>query len=141
MTSDGQIPVVEGLFAQTAEGPRLLGSRCRSCDTPYFPRSAACHHPDCERSAIDDTTFGPRGTLWSWAVQNYPPPAPARFDEPYTPYTIAVVDLDEGVRVVGRMSGDDPQRLRAGAQVELTIEPLCRDQDGRELLTWKFRAL
>ncbi|MAE97296.1 MAG: DNA-binding protein [Deltaproteobacteria bacterium] len=141
MSSNEQIPVVEGLFAETAAGPRLLGSRCRSCNTPYFPRSPACHHPVCTRSEVDDTAFGPRGKLWSWAVQNYPPPPPARFDEPYVPYTVGVVDLEDGLRVVGRMSVDDAKSLRAGVEVELAIEPLCHDEQGREVMSWAFRPL
>ena len=44
--------VTEGLFAETAEGPRLLGSRCETCRTPYFPRSEMCHHPDCRESRM-----------------------------------------------------------------------------------------
>lgn len=141
MTTREQVPVVEGLFAKTADGPRLLGSRCRSCGTPYFPKAALCHHPECTKSRIDDAAFGPRGKLWSWAIQNYPPPPPARYEEPYIPYAVGVIDLDDGLRVVGRMSVDDPESLRIGEEVELTIEPICRDEQGREVVTWKFRPL
>ena len=30
---------MDGLFAETAQGPRLLGSRCETCETAYFPRT------------------------------------------------------------------------------------------------------
>jgi len=141
MTTREQIPVTEGLFAETADGPRLLGSRCQTCSTPYFPRSAACHHPECGESRMQDTDFGPSGRLWSCAIQNYPPPPPTRYNEPYTPYAIGVVDLDEGLRVVARMSVDDPESLQLGAEVELTIEPFYRDEDGRDVTTWMFKPL
>ncbi len=141
MTSDEQVPVIEGLFANTSNGPRLLGSRCRDCGTPYFPKAARCHHPRCGGGETADTEFGPRGKLWSWAIQNYPPAPPARYEEPYVPYATGVVDLDDGLRVVGRMSVDDPESLQAGSEVELTIEMLCRDEQGRELVTWKFKPL
>jgi hypothetical protein len=136
-----QIPVAEGFFAETADGPRLLGSRCASCNACYFPRSSICRNPDCEDSAIQDVELGPRGTLWSCALQNYPPPPPARYEEPYQPYAIGVVDLDEGLRVVGRMSVDDPMTLKVGSDVELTIEPIWRDDEGRDVMTWKFKPL
>lgn len=141
MTTHEQIPVTEGLFAETAAGPRLLGSRCRTCNTPYFPRSLTCHNPGCGESRMEDTDFGPRGRLWSCAIQNYPPPLPARYEEPYTPYAVGIVDLDEGLRVVGRMSVDDPYSLQLGTEVELTIEPIYRDDEGREVTTWKFKPL
>jgi uncharacterized OB-fold protein len=136
-----RVPVVEGLFREEEDGPRLVGSRCATCGTPYFPRSDLCHNPDCTRSAMEDARFGPRGTLWSCSVQNYPPPPPARYDEPYRPYALGVVDLADGLRVVGRMAVDDPGDVRVGAPVELVLAPLCREADGTELITWMFRPI
>jgi hypothetical protein len=136
-----RIPVAEGLFAETAAGPRLIGSRCAGCNTPYFPKAAVCHNPECGDSRMQEATFGPRGTLWSCAIQDYPPPAPARYDAPYQPYAVGVVDLADGLRVLGRMSTGDPRRLAVGMDVELVLEPLCRAENGDEVITWKFRPL
>lgn len=136
-----RIPVAEGLFAETADGPRLLGSRCVACRIPYFPKSAVCHNPACTGGTMEDAAFGPRGKLWSCAIQDYPPPAPARYDQPYAPYAMGVVDLPEGLRVLGRMSTDDPRHVEVGVDVELVLEPLCHDEDGNEVITWKFRPL
>jgi len=141
MTTTKRVPVAEGLFIETAEGPRLLGSRCAGCGTPYFPRSAVCHHPECRESKIEEASFGPRGTLWSCAIQNYPPPAPARYDEPYAPYAVGMVDMPEGLRVLARISTDDPKGIEAGAEVELVLERLYLDESGNEVITWKFRPI
>ena len=54
MSEAERVHAVEGLFAETADGARLLGSQCRSCSTAYFPRSKACHNPDCEGSDIEE---------------------------------------------------------------------------------------
>ena len=141
MTTSKRVPVAEGLFIETAEGPRLLGSRCAGCGTPYFPRSAVCHHPECRESKIEEASFGPRGTLWSCAIQNYPPPAPARYEEPYAPYAVGMVDMPEGLRVLARISTDDPKRVEPGAEVELVLERLCLEENGNEVITWKFRPI
>jgi uncharacterized OB-fold protein len=90
---------------------------------------------------MEDASFGPRGTLWSCAIQNYPPPPPARYEEPYTPYALGMVDMLEGLRVVARISTDDPEGVRVGAEVELVLERLCLDEDGNEVITWKFRPI
>lgn len=140
MTTEGT-PVIEGLFTDTDDGARLLGSRCATCDTPYFPRSELCHNPDCDHSDTQDASFGPRGVLWSYSVQNYPPPPPARYDEPYVPYALGVVDLTDGLRVVGRMSVEDPGVLEAGADVELVIGAICHDDDGAPQLSWMFQPV
>ncbi|MCC6641434.1 MAG: OB-fold domain-containing protein [Deltaproteobacteria bacterium] len=134
-----RIPVIEGLFTEGPEGPRLLGSRCVTCATPYFPKSLACHNPSCTEGRMEDAAFGPRGVLFSSAVQNYPPPPPAKYDEPYRPYAVGMVDLAEGLRVLGRIDTPDPSALRGGTPVELSVGHLYRDTEGRDVVTWQFR--
>jgi hypothetical protein len=136
-----RVPVAENLFAETAQGPRLLGSRCATCGTAYFPRTGFCHNPDCTDRSVEDATFGPRGTLWSCAVQHYPPPPPTRYDEPYVPYALGLIDLPEGIRVLGRISTDDPESVELGSEVELVIERLYGDPDGNDVVGWKFRPV
>lgn len=139
MTTTKRLPVTEGLFEETAEGARLLGSRCTTCNSTYFPKSPVCHNPKCSGSAVEDASFGPAGKLWSYSVQHYAPPAPAKFDEPYEPYTLGLVDLPEGLRVLGRMSTDDPNALEVGMNVELVIERIHSDDDGNDVVSWMFR--
>ncbi len=139
MTDTNRVPVIDGLFSEGPQGARLLGSRCLSCATPYFPSAGTCHNPECSDSKIQDASFGPSGTVWSSSIQNYPPPVPARYDEPYVPYALGVVDLDDGLRVVGRMAVDDPSSVSVGDRVELVIEPLCHNEDGSEPISWMFR--
>ncbi len=134
-------PVVEGLFADTADGPRLLGSRCATCGAPYFPKGSICHNPNCTETKMEDVAFGPRGKLWSLAIQSYPPPPPAKFDEPFKPYAMGVIDLEDGLRVVGRISTEDLRTLAPDMDVELVLEPLCREQDGTEVITWMFKPV
>jgi len=141
MTTKKTVPVAEALFTETEDGPRLLGSKCASCGTPYFPRSAVCHNPECRESMMEEASFGPRGTLWSCAIQNYPPPAPARYEEPYTPYALGMVDMPEGLRVLGRISTDDPEGVQVGVEVELVLERLYLDENENEVITWKFRPI
>jgi uncharacterized OB-fold protein len=88
-----------------------------------------------------DVQFGPTGRLWSLAVQNYPPPPPVLTREPYEPYAMGVVDLDDGLRVMGRLDVDDPMQVEVGAEVELVIGALCADADGNDIVTWMFRPV
>jgi hypothetical protein len=134
-------PVIEGLFTETVDGARLLGSRCVTCEVPYFPKSPLCHNPDCTESKMEDASFGPHGTIWSSSVQNYPPPPPPPDDEPHAPYALGVVDLSDGLRVVGRMAVQDPKSVKVGGKVELVIEPLCAEEDGTQVTTWMFRPI
>lgn len=131
-------PCVPGLFSEDG-GARLHGVRCRSCGTPYFPAAAHCRNPDCETSDLQACDFGGQGTLWSYSVANFAPPPPHRFDEPFRPYVIGVVDLDAGLRVVGQMVGP-VQDMKVGARVELVVEPIFHD-GGKAFTSWKFRRI
>jgi uncharacterized OB-fold protein len=134
-------PVIAGLFADTPDGPRLLGSRCASCGTPYFPKVAICRNPSCAGGAIEDAEFGPKGTLWSYTIQYYPPPPPTKYDEPYVPYAMGMIDMAEGIRVLARISTDDVTKVAAGSDVELVLEKLYTAPDGDDVITWKFREV
>jgi uncharacterized OB-fold protein len=142
MSEAERVHAVEGLFAETADGPRLLGSECKTCATPYFPRSEACHNPECDHSDVQPAEFGGRGTVWSTCIQNYPPPPPVIYDEPFTPYGVAIVDMPNGLRVVGRLLADDPMTVEPDSEVELVIEPLqSSNEQGQAVLSWQFKPL
>ncbi|WP_068637341.1 Zn-ribbon domain-containing OB-fold protein [Thauera butanivorans] len=128
-------PCVPGLFTEEG-GASLLGARCRSCGTPYFPAPSHCRNPSCAESALEPQAFGGGGTLWSYSVANFAPPAPHRFDEPFRPYVIGVVDLDQGLRVVGQMVGEAAD-MRVGARVDLVVAPIYHE-DGKAFTSWKF---
>jgi hypothetical protein len=51
------------------------------------------------------------------------------------------VDLDDGLRVLGRMVGDDPRAFQVGVRVALVIGALAHDADGNEITSWKFKTL
>jgi uncharacterized OB-fold protein len=85
--------------------------------------------------------FGPSGTLWSFAIQDYPPPAPVKFDEPYKPYAMGFIDLDDGLRVLGRIDVEDPYSIEPGIKVRLVLGALAHDAEGNQIIGWKFRPV
>jgi len=141
VTNITRIPVVEGVFAETPDGPRLIGSRCVDCGTPHFPRSPVCRNPRCNGRTVEDVHLSTRGELWSFTIQHYKPPPPMRFDDPFVPYGIGLVDLPEGLRILSMLSSPEPERLKIGMAVELVLEPLYHDDEGNEVITWKFRPV
>jgi len=133
-----RVPVVPGLFEETAQGAKLLGSKCATCNTSYFPKAAICHNPQCNESKMEDAAFGGKGTLWSYSIQDFPPPPPHKFDKPYVPYALGVVDFPNGLRVMGQMSVERFEDLEVGGEVELVIEPLFHEDD-KTFVSWKFK--
>lgn len=136
-----RIPVVANLFAETSAGPRLTGSKCGGCGAAYLPKSDICHNPACDGATTADAEFGPSGTVWSLAIQDYPPPPPVKFDKPYKPYAMGFIDLDDGLRILGRIETDDPHSVEPGVRVELIIDALAHDEEGNEIVGWKFKPV
>jgi uncharacterized OB-fold protein len=54
---------------------------------------------------------------------------------------VGVVDLSDGLRVLSRISTDDPEGVQVGTDVELVLEKLYVDEGGTEVITWQFRPV
>jgi len=138
MRTDEPMPVAAGLFEGTGSAARLIGTRCTSCGTHYFPKTLSCRNPQCLEKATQDVLLSREGTLYSYTVQHYQPPALFRMAD-WAPYAIGSVELPEGLRVMGMLTGCEPASLTIGMAVELTVETLYRDVQGREVQTYKFQ--
>ena len=133
----GPIPVAENLFA-FEDDIALIGSRCEACGSHYFPRRSHCSNPDCPGGgAVAEVRFGRRGRLYSFTEQVYQPPALFAMN-PWAPYTLGLIELPEGLRVLAMLTGA-VDRLQIEMEMELVVEPLRVDDAGRSVLTYKYR--
>ncbi len=137
-----RVPAIDGWFRMDDAAPALLGARCRSCGTVYFPKEPACRNPECGGSDLDETALSRRGTLWSWTDNRYAPPPPFVAKQPFEPYVVAAVELAaEKMVVLGQVvPGADTRSFRVGQEMELTLGTLFED-DGNEYVVWKWRPV
>ena len=118
------VPVAEGLIAGPASRPELIGAACRVCGTVTFPRQDACAR--CASEDMEERRLARQGTLWTWTVQCFPPKSPPyAVTDPadFEPYGVGYVELPGEVRVEARLTESDPDRLRIGMPMELTLIP------------------
>jgi uncharacterized OB-fold protein len=85
-------------------------TRCSHVDSGPFSRC-----PDCAGDAIERGSDPGSGTLASWTIVRRPPPAFLALRA----YAVGIVDLDSGLRVLGRLDAD-ADALRARLPVVLT---------------------
>jgi uncharacterized OB-fold protein len=136
-----RVPAIEGWFAMDFAEPRLLGSRCTSCGTYFFPKEAHfCRNPACSGTAFEEAPLSARGKLWSFTDNRYPPPKPYMAPDPFEPYIVAAVELDhEKMVVLGQVAaGVKIGDLSAGMEMELCLDTLFEDDDN-EYIVWKWR--
>ena len=135
-------PAIDGWFT-TGDAPALLGSRCTTCATTYFPPTAGfCRNPACDGQDFETVELSRRGQVWSYTDAQYQPPPPyvSRTD-PYEPFALAAVELAEGITVLGQVAdGYGVGDLRVGAEVELVVETLNTDDDGDQLI-WRWKPV
>ncbi|MEA2141791.1 MAG: uncharacterized protein QOI64_221 [Solirubrobacteraceae bacterium] len=116
-------------FFEAAGAGMLLLRRCRACETfmsptggigtPLRPRCVNCFSGDLEWAPAAGT-----GTLYSFALmhQLYDPSFAGEL-----PYNIAVVELDEGVRLTTNVVGCANEELWIGMPLEVEFEQVTED--------------
>lgn len=137
MSAGAPRPVADGLFAVDGDGPRLIGARCAGCDTLYFPQVATCRNPACDAPDVAETLLPDRGTLYSYTIQRYQPPALFRMDN-WAPYALGLVDLGAGLRVMAMLDQVAHDDIRIGMPLRLVVGTLYIDDDGTPVQTYKF---
>jgi len=143
IAAKARVPAVEGWFTDSPDQPRLLGTRCKSCRSYFFPKETFfCRNPSCSGDEFEEVELSRTGRIWSYTTNHYQPPAPYVAPDPFVPYTIAAVELDaEKMVVLGQVAaGTDPEELSAGSEVELVLETLYED-DENEYLVWKWKPV
>ena len=136
-----RVPAVEYLFTWPSDKPQLIGSKCKSCNTYYFPEVYTCVNPDCnQKQNVEQAYLSRIGKLWSYTIQAYqpPPPHPQVPREEFVPFAVGVVELPEGIRVIGKLT--TAENLERGMKMELEAGKLHEDED-KEYLTWQFRPI
>jgi uncharacterized OB-fold protein len=96
---------------------QLMLPRCLDCAKAHFYPRAVCPH--CASRRLEWRRASGRGTLYSFVI-NHRPPA-WRGPEPYV---IAVIELEEGPRLMANLVGvaPDPSLIRCDAPVEIQYE-------------------
>ncbi len=113
-------PETEHFWAGTKAG-RLKLQRCSSCSEVYFPPRPFC--PVCVSRNVEVFDASGRARLYSYVINHRPHPA---FDGPYA---IAVVELDEGPRMMTNLVNVDqtPEALVLDMPLEVVFEPLTEE--------------
>lgn len=141
ITNKEQYPAVEGLFTWPTDDPHLIGGRCKSCGTYFFPKFYVVHKPDCKDGEVEEVLLSKRGKLESYTVMYYPSPPPFVNSDPFAPWAVGLVILPEGIKVLGILTGCKLDELKTNINVEVVVEKLYEDEGGSEALGWKFRPV
>ncbi len=115
----------------------LVGEVCPHCEARIFPPRDVC--PNCGGEAKTQFNFSGRGQVYSYTVMH---DAPAGY-ELTTPYTVALVKLEEGPVITAQLTDLGDQPVEIGMPVEMVTRRIRSDGDERGMLVYgyKFRPV
>ena len=110
-------------FWEGCKRHELMLPRCRDCGRFHFYPRALC--PWCWSTNLEWVKSKGRGKLYSYVINHRPAPG----FEGDGPYVIAMVELDEGVRLMTNIVGVDPipDKLPIDMPVEVKFEDVSPD--------------
>jgi uncharacterized OB-fold protein len=111
----------------------LIGEVCPHCDAKIFPPRDVC--PECGGEARLPFSFSGRGEIFSYTVMH---DAPAGFDHT-TPYTVALVKLEEGPVVTAQLTDLGEDAVKIGMPVEMVTRRIREDGDERGILVYGYK--
>ena len=114
------LPVIQPWSKKFWEGTKqnkLLIQQCRECGQKIFYPRKACS--ECWSSDLGWSKASGKGKIYSYTVML------GGVEEKFTedlPYVLAYVDLEEGIRMMTRIVGCDPETVEIGMDVEVIFE-------------------
>ena len=100
-------------FADYLQKGKLMGTQCKKCGEKYFPPRADCIK--CLSDEVKWIEYSGKGTLHSY-TKIYA--APKGFED-MAPYTLGVVDLEEGGRLISWIKDIPDDKIRIGMSVKI----------------------
>jgi len=119
------VPDVESArYWENAAKGKLVVKNCKVCRRAFFyPRD---HCPRCWGTDTEWIESTGRGTVYTFTIvrQNDLPPFNER-----VPYVVAIVELDEGVRMTTNIEGCAPEDVRCGMPVAVAFREEPRSEE------------
>ena len=133
------VPFAPEVFTGPPDAPQLIGGRCEECGAITFPVQEGCAR--CGSTAIEHHLLPRRGTLWTFTTQEFLPKEPyasGETMETFRPYGVGLVQLGDEVRVEGRLTEADVEKLEIGMEVEVVLVPFRTDDDGDQVMIYGY---
>jgi uncharacterized protein len=112
-------------FWEASRDQRFVLPWCTDCGKAFWYPRPVC--PVCLRPNVEWRPGSGRGEVHAVSVM-YRPGNPMMADR--VPYAVALVELEEGVRIMSNVVGIEADQVKVGMPVGITWEPMS---DGRHL--------
>lgn len=132
---DKPVPVADpdsAAFWAGCRNRQLLLQRCSDCGTFRYPAGPFC--AQCRSNRFDMVQSPGKGQVYSWIVVRHPVPKDVYAGD--VPYVVALIDMEEGVRIASNIVGCAPEAVHAGMPLQVEFEQVTP-----EVVLPKFRPV
>ena len=109
-------------FWEACKRHELVIQQCSRCKTFRHPPRPTCYKCHCSEYGWQRVSGS--GTVYTYTV-THQPVHPALADK--VPWTVVIVELKEGIRMVSHLVDCPPDQVRIGMPVEVTFEDVTED--------------
>ena len=126
-------PIEPGLFRLGDDGSlTLIGGFSPTSGQYHFPLLDTC--PYSGAADVEERALSGSGSLFGWTTVTLAPPGYLGT----VPYGFGIVELEEGLRVIGRVTETDIEALSHGQPMRTVADVLYTDDAGNDVVTWAF---
>jgi len=112
---------------------RLIGSKCRSCGSEYFPPVYKCRR--CGSREVEDKAMSQTGKIVTYTIMHE---SMSGFED-QEPLAVGIIQLDNGVKVLGQIVDTPPEQINVGDKVKAVFRKVrVEGEKGQIFYGYKF---
>jgi uncharacterized OB-fold protein len=113
---------------------RFEAKKCSNCGFVAFPPRLVC--PECGKRNFTDYILVDKGKILTFTTIEV---GPSEFSD-MVPYTVAIVELDDGVKITCQIADAVPENIKIGGRVQLEFRKI--QQDGHAgIIKYGYKAV
>ena len=120
-------------FVEALASGKVFGTRCETCGRTFYPPRPEC--PDCLEESMTFVEIPTKGKLLSFTAI-FVPPDHYGFPQPKMPFAraaqipcpVGVVEVEEGLRIMGWIPDIDLKAIKVGDPFEVQAKTLKNGQ-------------
>lgn len=111
----------DGIIGDKDGGLALIGRLCGDCGKKSFPPPELC--PYCASDKLENVFLGDEVTVLAATTTRAPVP-------PYAPpFTLAIVDMEDEIRTIGRVEKDEQTKIKKGDKLAVRFGKLYEETE------------
>lgn len=113
---------------------RFEAGKCKKCGYIAFPSRLIC--PECGEREFNPYKLPDKGKIISYTIIEV---GPTEFSD-QVPYSVAIIELQDGVRITAQIADAKADEIKIGADVKLEFRKI--QQDGKAgILMYGYKAV